>query len=213
MKYNNGKSGIYIITNLVNGKVYIGKTKNFYKRYYQYLYSIKTKDTRKINNYLLSSIEKYGIENFSFEVLEFCSIELTSERELYWIEFYNSINRDSGYNLRLDSSTGMIVHKDTSEKISNRLKLEWETGIRDGHSDKLKASWEYRDRSVQSKLFSETLTKYKYIVTNTDGMSLEMYYKDLLKNKLNNVISKFHKLKTNIVEFKGFVIERIPNES
>lgn len=177
------------------------------------MYDIKSKDTNRINRYLLASIEKYSIENFTFEVIEFCSINNISERELYWIDFYKSTIRDKGYNLRLDSSTGMIVHPETSEKISNRLKQEWESGIRAEHSEKLKLSWKNRDKSNQRSLFTKYLTKYIYIVTNQEGESIEMYYKDLKLNGLSSVISKFHKYKCNLVKFKGFIIERVSCES
>lgn len=210
---NKNRSGIYKITNTTNRKVYIGKTKNFHKRYYQYLYGIKNKDTNRINRYLLASIEKYGVENFTFEVIEFCDIDSISDRELYWMEFYKSTDRNFGYNLRLDSSTGMIVHPETSEKISNRLKYEWESGVRDRHSDKLKLSWEHRDRSDQGLLLTKILTKYKYIVVDPEGITVEMYYKDLKLNELSGVVSKFYKKKCNMVRFKGFIIERIECES
>jgi group I intron endonuclease len=212
MVNNKNKSGIYKVENIVNGKVYIGKTKNFYKRYHQYLYDIKSKNTNRINRYLLASIEKYGIESFTFKVVEFCDLEDIASRELYWIQELNSTNREYGYNLRLDSSTGMVTHPETSEKISKRLRREWESGARDSHSEKLKLSWKHRDKLVQGLTFSKILTKYKYVITSQDGKSVDMFYRDLKLNALHGVLGKFKKHKSNLVNFKGLIIERILHE-
>lgn len=123
-------SGIYKIQNLINGKVYVGKTVNLRKRYGSYKSSYYNRTERQINSYLMSSIDKYGPTNFSFSVLEFCSIGNLSERELFWMVELESTNLEKGYNLRLDSSTGMVAHEATREKISRRVKEEYANGTR-----------------------------------------------------------------------------------
>lgn len=214
MKEFKNKSGIYKITNIINNKVYIGKTKDFYKRYCQYVSDVRTESKNRINNYLMSSFMKYSFDNFKFEVIEFCSIDVISERELYWILYFDSTNREKGYNLRLDSSTGMIVHELTSKKISDRLKREWKEGTRSGHSDKLKESWEFRDREDQSRRLRNTLTKYQYKVTLPSGDIIVVKYKELVILGLGNVLASLHRKKSNSVKFKGHFIERIKlNES
>lgn len=130
MKEYKGESGIYCITNIVNGKKYIGKTKCFYKRYYQYVSDVKSSNLNRINSYLLNSFNKYGFENFKFDVIEFCSVDRCSEIELYWMIEFDTTNKDVGYNLRMDSSTGMITHELTSKKISARLRDEWSKGVK-----------------------------------------------------------------------------------
>ena len=162
-----------------------------------------------MNDYLYSSMIKYGIEAFNMFPLEFTDEENISERELWWMNHLNSLNRHLGYNLRSDSSSGMHVHDDTKRKISERLKQEWKSGVRDGHSDKLKEAWKSRDRDMQSKTFSRTLTKYSYIVTLEDGTSDVYCYRELKDLNLSNVISKFHNKKSNIEKYKGVTIERI----
>jgi len=123
-------SGIYKIVNMINGKVYIGKTINFRKRYTNYKCKFKNQDVRGINEYFLNSINKHGAENFKFSVVEVCSPSDAAERELYWMDQYDSLNPKKGYNLRRDSSTGLIVDQRTRDKISERIKKEYAEGVR-----------------------------------------------------------------------------------
>lgn len=63
--------GIYKIENRINGKIYIGKSKNIKKRFIQHKYYLtKGLNPKTYNRYLKNSVEKHGIENFCFSVLE-----------------------------------------------------------------------------------------------------------------------------------------------
>lgn len=146
--FNCHETGIYIITNKVNGKVYIGKTLNFHKRKINYLSAIKHKRIKQINHYFLNAFLKYGTENFSFDVLEVCEVGDLSKRELYWMRHYQSTNRDKGYNLRMDSSTGMICHQRTRDRLSKTIREQYETGVRSREemSKRTSEMWKDEDR-------------------------------------------------------------------
>jgi group I intron endonuclease len=204
---------VYCIYNTVNKKVYVGKTKCIWKRCHQYLSDVRCENNAdRMNDYLYRSMVKHGVESFEMFPLEFTDDESIAERELWWMHHLNSLNRNKGYNLRSDSSTGMIVHDNTKKLISERLKREWAEGKRDGHSAKLKKSWDGRNRNEQGKLFSKTLTKYKYVVTYEDGRTETYLYKELEDRGFSNVLAKFHGKKSNRESFKNVVIERIRNE-
>lgn len=84
---------IYKITNSINNKVYIGKTlETLEERWKQH----KKDSMRFLNRPLYRAMNKYGIENFTIEVIERPKIEILSERECYWIQYYNSFH--FGYN-------------------------------------------------------------------------------------------------------------------
>lgn len=134
-KFIQSRPAIYGIRNLTNGKLYVGKTHCVYRRCAQYVYDYANRHIGHLNDYLFAAMRKVGINNFEMFVLEFCESEALSERELVWIINFNTTDRNCGYNLRLDSSSGMLAHADTKSKISKNLKRQWAEGIRDGHSE------------------------------------------------------------------------------
>ena len=81
--------GIYKVTNKINGKVYIGQSVDIGRRWHTHM-------TAKDDIYFHKAIQKYGVENFEWEVIEQCKKSELDEREIYWIEYYDSFNK--GYN-------------------------------------------------------------------------------------------------------------------
>lgn len=203
--------GVYCIINIVNGKKYIGKSKNIYKRIHQHKYDILNDRYRNENAYFRASVKKYGINCFRYFIVEECTLSDVSDKELYWIDFYETTNRDLGYNLRRDSSTGMIAHESTIHKISERLKREWSDGVRKGHGRKLKESWSKdENRKVdQSKLMTKLKTKYSYKIIGLDTNIEEGTYKDLKILGLKNCMATFQRSNKNTITFKGYIITRI----
>lgn len=86
--------GIYKITNLQNKKSYIGKSINIEKRWKAHKSLSEWK--RFENKSLYKAFKKYGLDNFSFEIIEECSEELLNEKEQWYIQYYNTF--DNGYN-------------------------------------------------------------------------------------------------------------------
>lgn len=99
--------GIYKITNQINGKVYIGQSVNIKERWRRH----RTAVNENTNLPLYRAIQKYGLENFTFEVIEECLKKELDEKEIYWIKYYNSINPERGYNLSLGGNGGSHFNK------------------------------------------------------------------------------------------------------
>lgn len=83
---------IYKITNLINNKCYIGQTTDYKRRFIEHKRMYQENDKT-----LYKAFKKYGIDNFSFEVLEKC--KNYNEREIYYIEKFDSYH--NGYNMTL----------------------------------------------------------------------------------------------------------------
>lgn len=98
--------GIYKITNLINGKVYIGQSVNIEKRFISHKNAGFNTNNSGYNYPLYKAIRKYGLENFSFEIIEELNNNLLNDREKYWISFYNSNDKNFGYNQTEGGDTG-----------------------------------------------------------------------------------------------------------
>lgn len=87
---------IYVITNDINGKQYVGKTNNTVEeRFREHVSDSKKRRCEK--RPLYSAMNKYGVEHFHIRALEKCSAEKSAEREEYWIAKLNTYGH-TGYN-------------------------------------------------------------------------------------------------------------------
>lgn len=92
------KSGIYKITNINNQMVYIGQAANICSRWRTHV-KRGLKAEEGTSNRLYTALWEEGIENFTFQVVEFCDRKDLTEREKFYIDFYNS--KDYGYNSKI----------------------------------------------------------------------------------------------------------------
>lgn len=91
---NNCMGIIYKTTNLHNNKIYIGKA--------------KINDPVYLGSgvILKQAIEKYGKENFTKEIIEECDNFIIDQREIFWIDKFNSTDRTIGYNIATGGTGG-----------------------------------------------------------------------------------------------------------
>ncbi len=151
---------IYLITNQVNNKIYVGKhhTDNLDDGYMGSGKLIK------------KAIQKYGIENFTKEYLAFCD----TEEKLNWLEkFYikKYKAREAGYNLT-DGGDGTIGYKHTQE---NKIKIS-EAG-----KGRIKSE-------VECKKLSESKRGEKNPMFGTNGFWVNKHLPDETKQKISNTL-------------------------
>lgn len=104
-------SGVYKIENLVNGKCYIGSTKDFRER--RHRHKINLENNRHINPHLQSAYNKYGKENFMFEVVEYVKGESNLlKREQHYLD---NLSLETLYNISRFATSPMRGRKHTDE--------------------------------------------------------------------------------------------------
>lgn len=111
---------IYKITNIVNNKLYIGQTRKTIEERFQ---AHINKAKQHTNRYLYDAMNKYGYDNFIPSEIEECDDSLLDEREMYWIAYYNTTNKQCGYNMTTgggggDTWTNNPNKEETSKKLS-----------------------------------------------------------------------------------------------
>lgn len=157
--------GIYKITNKINGKSYVGQSTNIFNRWDKHRWQIKSGDKP-----LYKAFRKYGIENFTFEILEQCPKEKLDEREVYWTSFYDTYK--NGYNL----TPGGDCSSKTQRTVSDNDVIN------------------IRKRRLKAEPFSSVYKDYQYINEATFkniwlGKSyMDIYVENFDKNHLDKVM-------------------------
>lgn len=175
-----GKSGIYCIRNIINNKVYIGKAKCIYRRMKHHVTSLNTKNKDE-NRHLINAWHKYGKESFEYFIVEYLPLDekLISQRELFWQRHYKALNPETGYNMREDSETGLIISKETRKKLSESQILRFQNP-----KEREKCSHDFwkknpdalekmrvRVREKNSKYFIDQYTKEGVFIKRWKGVS------------------------------------------
>ena len=127
------KTGVYKITNLVNGKVYIGASKNIEKRWWGH--------KRCTDSPIHSDLEALGEENFKFEVLLECPETMLAQWERDMICLYDADDPEKGYNSKKDRPYNLKNSEANKGKPAwNKGKPAWNKGITCSEEHKRKIS-------------------------------------------------------------------------
>lgn len=114
IKKKHDNPSVYKITNVINGKVYVGQSWDTRKRWGDH------RDQVGLNSscYIHRAMRKYGIDSFKFQILAVPdSQEVMDELEEYFIRLFDSTNPKKGYNLRTGGA-GWRPNEETRKKMS-----------------------------------------------------------------------------------------------
>lgn len=138
--------GIYIIRNLVNNKIYIGQSIDIERRWQEHKRMYKKESERK-HSYLYNAIYKYGIDSFSFDVLEECDEAILNEREIYYIDKFNATDHDIGYNITAggDSNSHLLNENNPNAKMTSEEVWDIRESYKN-HIDKNRVYQKYSDK-------------------------------------------------------------------
>lgn len=113
---------IYLIYCLANRKSYVGQSKSVKMRIANHQTRLRNGVHR--NSHLQSAYDKYGADMFVFRVLEYpedAGVENLTIREQYWIDQFNCMDREQGFNRMEAGSTGS-PSEETKQKMSESAK-------------------------------------------------------------------------------------------
>ena len=130
---------VYLIENKINGHKYVGQTLNGWKNRFR----LHITESKKFpERPLYRAFNKYGIKNFKVRVLQTCDSSILDEREVYWIDFFDTFKDSQHYNCTRGGEGGEVDEK-TRKRISEMMKEvprgeKWEKSM----SDSLKAKFD-----------------------------------------------------------------------
>lgn len=126
------ESGIYRIRNLKNDKSYVGRAVDLERRKAQHLESLRAGTSH--NPHLQNSWNKWGEENFLWEVLEACDGDSLMMREAHWINELDACNPSHGFNMRSENGDGTWrLSDETRAEWSKNKKALWADGKMKNH--------------------------------------------------------------------------------
>lgn len=156
-KQNKGKSGIYLFTNKINGKRYVGSSLDLSKRFNNYFnvaYILDKKDNMNIYKALIA----YGFINFKLDILEHCEPSKLIEREQYYLDLLKP-----EYNILkfAGSPVGVKRSKNTILKLKAKAlsrSAETQAKIR-AHLKKLNSSRKHKEHLIELNTSLEHIAK------------------------------------------------------
>lgn len=114
------KTGVYAIVNLLDGKQYVGSSKDLRRRWRDHLNELRS--NKHPNHHLQCAFHKYGADAFDFRILQ----EIANEDELvsveqHWMNVTRCYEREHGYNID-PAADRSVVSPETAAKISERIR-------------------------------------------------------------------------------------------
>lgn len=158
-------SGVYKITNKINGKFYIGSSTNVFKRWKSHIERFDDKNGKEFNKPLYAAMRKFGLKNFTFEILIIePNVKKLREKEKLLIEQSNAV--EDGYNLDLKNQRHPNHKLNLDDVREIRTQRNCNKNLKDVYQEyKEKISftgfckvWKYE---TWNNVFTENKEKYK----------------------------------------------------
>ena len=224
--------GIYCIHNTVNDKRYIGKSINIEQRLATHKSSLKKEKTKDVNRHLYHAVQKYGIDAFSFLILETCeeiNDAILADLEIFYMDKFLSCDREHGYNLRRDSSTSSTVHDETrllqsmantgqgNPNFGNRwtplMKATMSDVSKQRHADGFYGDeWRRKIGSSASAMWKDEEKKFKMARKVAEAKSsLRFYEYDKVTKQLLKVWESMDEIRTTHPDYHRIAIYSVCN--
>lgn len=180
-------TGVYKILNVINDKFYIGSSVNVEGRWKAHINELNNGIHN--NKHLQNAWNKYGQDNFKFELLEEVSKEHLRERETFYLQSTNCTNPDIGYNLLDNANIGLGVHasKIVRKKISDACKGEKNGHYGKHHSEEIRLQISLKKQQANEKRQQQKFLKWlseEHICENCGSVMTSVYGSGRFCNKV-----------------------------
>ncbi len=175
----NNKCGIYCLINLENKKRYIGSSKNLYDRLHQHFHNLKY--NKHHSKHLQASYNKYGEDNFTFDILEYCEFEDLYIREQYFID---SLLPEYNKRINAERNDGLLLSEESKLKISNTLKEKYNSGEIVTYKQEhvwVKTYCYDSELCELIEVFDNMASAYRFLFNKSDKVKSGLGYKDLFR--------------------------------
>lgn len=149
------KGGVYKISNIINNKIYIGSAVDFERRKKQHFRQLFNNE--HFNYHLQRAFNKYGVDNFIFEIIEECEEDQCVIKEQFYIDKLNATNPEFGYNI--SPTAGSVLGVKRSDETKRKLSQS-HIGLKDSEQTRLKKIAKLTGRFVSEE------TKEKMRINN-----------------------------------------------
>ena len=173
--------GIYKIINTLDGKVYIGSSIEIDVRLKNHKYMLKANNHHNIH--LQNAVNRDGLDNFNFEIVEICCENMLSDRENFYIDYFGSMNSLLGYNL---ATVGNLRRNNFN--LSTKIKMSKTKIKNNGNFNTFKL---INLISGEEIFFDNLVEAADYLINNKFTNSLNSKIRGVLSNclrgkKINN---------------------------
>lgn len=120
-------TGVYTITCTANNKVYVGSAQTSFQTRLYHHYCVLNVGKHK-NRYLQNAWNKYGSDNFTFDIIEVCDKEFCLSTEQYWMNTLDCTNKSIGYNINPLATSTPSNCRETQLKKSLTMKAHYASG-------------------------------------------------------------------------------------
>jgi group I intron endonuclease len=120
--------GIYKITNKTNGKTYVGQSVDIEERWKQHQWKAFNCNELAYNSAIHAAFRKYGLDAFTYEIVELCSPEELDEREKFWIQELDTIS-PNGYNILVGGQGDRLTKSRVCDKCGIDISRYSDSGL------------------------------------------------------------------------------------
>jgi len=181
--------GIYSITNKTNKKVYIGSSKNCEQRFKQHKKELRGEYHK--NDHLQKAINKYGIDNFDFKIIDKCDQKDLIYTETLWMNHLNTMDSIIGYNKR--SPDNNIISQETKDKIKKSHNTpKYKQWLKKNAKENIWGNNEVKKRLLKNQWISMHTQEHKKLKSKQRKLSWDLCpenkdkYTKIFKEKWNN---------------------------